>query len=81
MGRTTLFLVSADLCEGRSGGLYYLTMGATRSVSKIRYTGLAPISAFNHTPGEERGVYLSETEKDEVVATNRIPDVSRLPDG
>ena len=40
----------------------------------------APLGAFNDTPGEEGGVYLSDAEKDEVVATNGIPDMSRLPD-
>jgi hypothetical protein len=40
--------------------------------------GLARLGAFNDTPGEEGGVYLSNTEKDEVVAANGIPDMSRL---
>jgi hypothetical protein len=48
---------------------------------KDRYAwdvGLARLGAFNDTPGEEGGVYLSDTEKDEVVAANGIPDMSRL---
>ena len=41
---------------------------------------LASLGDFNGTPGEEGGAYLSDTEKDEVVAANGIPDTSRLPD-
>jgi hypothetical protein len=41
--------------------------------------GLARLGAFNDTPGEEGGVYLSDTEEDEVVTANGIPDMSRLP--
>jgi Ca2+-binding RTX toxin-like protein len=40
----------------------------------------ASLDAFNGTPGEEGGVYLSETEKNRVLAANGIPGSSRLPD-
>jgi Ca2+-binding RTX toxin-like protein len=40
---------------------------------------LASLNAFNDTLGEEGGRYLSDTEKDEVVAANGIPDMSPSP--
>jgi hypothetical protein len=44
--------------------------------SETRYrweTDFSSLGAFNATLGEERGRYLSQTEKDEVVTTNNIP--------
>jgi hypothetical protein len=44
--------------------------------SETRYrweVDLSSLGAFNDTLGEERGRYLSQAEKDEVVTTNNIP--------
>jgi nitrous oxidase accessory protein NosD len=41
---------------------------------------LASLGAFNDTPGEENARYLSDAEKDELLAASNIPDASRRPD-
>ena len=53
---------------------------AAPEASQMRYAWaveLTSLGAFNDTPGEENARYLSDAEKDEIVAANSIPNASQ----
>lgn len=59
-----------------NGGAYYHPLSEAERRWILRFAwngGLFSLQAFNTTPGEESGRYLSESERDAILADNNLP--------